>query len=469
MSLSARLGMTPSPQPEETVEQPEPSENRGSGGTQRYRAAGRGALDPVNEVRLRIQRKLADELGPTLYGTAAGTGGRGGEDLDARVREVLNDLLVREETPLSGGDRARITKEVIDEVLGHGPIESLLRDSSVAEVMVNGAKHIFVERFGRIERTDVEFDDEPHLRRIIDRICARVGRRVDEASPMVDARLPDGSRVNAVVPPIALDGSTLTIRKFSATPLTVGDLVSYGTLSRPGAEFLEACVRGRRNILVSGGTGSGKTTILNVLSGFVPVDERIVTIEDAAELQLVQEHVVRLESRPANSEGRGTVTSRDLVRNALRMRPDRIVVGEVRDGAALDMLQAMNTGHDGSLTTLHANTPRDALSRLETMVLMAGMDLPSRAIRDQVTSAVDLIIQISRFKDGSRKVTHITEVVGMEGETITLQDLFLYDSPDAGPAHLASLRATGVRPRFGETLAMYGVNLPATMFTGGKR
>lgn len=454
MSLSARLGGG------------KPGDNdRDSATAQRYRAASRQVLDPVNDVRLRIQRRLADELGPSLYG------GRGqSEDLDARVRDVLNDLLNHEQTPLSGTDRARIVKEVIDEVLGHGPIESLLRDPSVTEVMANGPKLIFVERYGRIERTDVEFDDESHLRRIIDRICARVGRRVDEASPMVDARLPDGSRVNAIVPPIALDGSSLTIRKFSATPLTVGDLISYGTLNRPSAEFLDACVRGRRNVLVSGGTGSGKTTILNVLSGFVPSDERIVTIEDAAELQLDQEHVVRLESRPANSEGRGTVTTRDLVRNALRMRPDRIVVGEVRDSAALDMLQAMNTGHDGSLTTLHANTPRDALSRLETMVLMAGMDLPSRAIRDQITSAVDLIIQISRFKDGSRKVVNITEVVGMEGDTVTLQDLFTYDvSGDAGPLSKSGLRSTGVRPRFGDALAMHGVTLPAALFTGGLR
>jgi pilus assembly protein CpaF len=457
MSLSARLG----------GQNPRPGENdpRDSATAQRYRAAGRQVQDPVNDVRLRIQRRLADELGPSLYGGRAQS-----EDLDARVREVLNELLNREETPLSGTDRARIVKKVIDEVLGHGPIESLLRDPSVTEVMANGPKLIFVERYGRIERTDVEFDDEGHLRRIIDRICARVGRRVDEASPMVDARLPDGSRVNAIVPPIALDGSSLTIRKFSATPLTAGDLISYGTLNRPSAEFLDACVRGRRNVLVSGGTGSGKTTILNVLSGFVPSDERIVTIEDAAELQLNQEHVVRLESRPANSEGRGTVTTRDLVRNALRMRPDRIVVGEVRDSAALDMLQAMNTGHDGSLTTLHANTPRDALSRLETMVLMAGMDLPSRAIRDQITSAVDLVIQISRFKDGSRKIVNITEVVGMEGDTVTLQDLFTYDvGSDGGPIQVSGLRSTGIRPRFGDALAMHGVTLPATLFTGSLR
>jgi pilus assembly protein CpaF len=460
MSLSSRLGYEPKrAAPEEA---PEP---RDSAATHRYRAAGKQVTDPVYDARLRIQRRLADELGPTLYNNR-----NQDEDLTARVREVLNELLAREETPLSGADRSRIVKEVIDEVLGHGPIEPLLRDTSVTEVMCNGPKSIYVERYGRIEHTDVEFDDEGHLRRIIDRICARVGRRVDEASPMVDARLPDGSRVNAIVPPIAIDGSTLTIRKFAAVPLTVGDLISYQTLSRPAAEFLEACVRGRRNVLVSGGTGSGKTTILNVLSSFVPTDERIVTIEDAAELQLVQDHVVRLESRPANSEGRGTVTSRDLVRNALRMRPDRIVVGEVRDSAALDMLQAMNTGHDGSLTTLHANTPRDALSRLETMVLMAGMDLPSRAIRDQIASAVDLIIQITRFKDGSRKVTHITEVVGMEGDIITLQDLFTFEvSADSGPIALSALRPTGIRPRFADTLAMYGVTLNMTMFTGGRR
>ncbi|MEU4238614.1 CpaF family protein [Actinoplanes sp. NPDC026619] len=460
MSLSARLGYDPMQQQPAAAEHAEPA---ATAAAHRYRAAGRQSADPVYEVRLRIQRRLADELGPTLYTNRAHE-----EDLTARVREVLNDLLAREETPLSGADRARITKEVIDEVLGHGPIEPLLRDPSITEVMCNGPKSIYAERYGRLERTEVEFDDEGHLRRIIDRICARVGRRVDEASPMVDARLPDGSRVNAIVPPIALDGASLTIRKFAAVPLTVGDLISYATLNRQAAEFLEACVRGRRNVVVSGGTGSGKTTILNVLSSFVPHDERIVTIEDAAELQLVQDHVVRLESRPSNSEGRGTVTSRDLVRNALRMRPDRIVVGEVRDAAALDMLQAMNTGHDGSLTTLHANTPRDALSRLETMVLMAGMDLPSRAIRDQIAAAVELIIQVQRFKDGSRKVTHITEVVGMEGDVITMQDLFVFEVNADTPMHMASLKPTGVRPRFVDTLAMYGVTLPPNMFLGGR-
>jgi pilus assembly protein CpaF len=452
MSLSARLAAARNVQNQQAAG-PAPPADRGPAGRHQ-------ATDQVNEVRLRIQRRLADELGPTLYGNDRDRA----DDLDARVRDALNELLAREETPLSGADRARIVREVVDEVLGHGPIESLLRDQSVTEVMVNGPHAVFVERFGRIERVAAEFDDEAHLRRIIDRICSRVGRRVDEASPMVDARLPDGSRVNAIVPPIALDGSSLTIRKFAAVPLTVGDLLSYGTLNRHAAEFLEGCVRGRRNVVVSGGTGSGKTTILNVLSGFVPADERIVTIEDAAELQLNQEHVVRLESRPANSEGRGTITTRELVRNALRMRPDRIVVGEVRDSAALDMLQAMNTGHDGSLTTLHANSPRDALSRMETMVLMAGMDLPSRAIRDQIASAVDLILQVNRFKDGTRKVTHITEVVGMEGDIVTLQDIFLHEyAPDARGGQL---KPTGVRPHFIDALAPYGVTLAPGLFAG---
>jgi pilus assembly protein CpaF len=307
---------------------------------------------------------------------------------------------------------------------------------------------------------------------VIDRIVSRVGRRVDEASPMVDARLPDGSRVNAVVPPIALDGSTLTIRKFSRDPFTVEDLINFGTLTRQTAELLSGCVRGRLNVLVSGGTGSGKTTTLNVLSGFVPDNERIVTVEDAAELQLHQDHVVRLESRPANVEGRGAISTRDLVRNALRMRPDRIVVGEVRDGAALDMLQAMNTGHDGSLTTLHANSPRDALARLETMVLMAGIDLPVRAIREQVASAVDLIIQVSRLKDGSRKITHITEVVGMEADVVTLQDLFVFDfraGTDADGRFRGLLRPTGLRPRFLEDLSAYGVNFPVEVFMAAVR
>jgi pilus assembly protein CpaF len=373
-------------------------------------------------------------------------------------------VLDREEIPLTAADRVRIANEIADEVLGHGPIEPLLRDPEVTEIMVNGADNIFVERAGRIQPVEAAFASEHHLRRVIDRIVSRIGRRVDEASPMVDARLPDGSRVNAVVPPIALDGSMLTIRKFAADPYTIEDLISFGTMTKPVADLLDACVRGRLDILISGGTGSGKTTTLNVLSSFLPDDERIVTIEDAAELQLHQQHVLRLESRPANAEGRGEITIRDLVRNALRMRPDRIVVGEVRDGAALDMLQAMNTGHDGSLTTVHANTPRDSLSRLETMVLMAGMDLPVRAIREQLASAVDLIVQISRLKDGTRRITHITEVIGMEGDIVTLQDLFLFDYKAGQDEHgrfRGTLVSTGLRPRFLERLASEGVTVEA--------
>ena len=437
----------------------------GRSGGDRYRAAGRPGADPVNEVRQRIQQSLAELLGPTLYDEIADA-----DELEHKVRQTLSELLSREETPLTTPDRSRIVQEVVDEVLGHGPIEPLLRDPTVTEVMVNGPQRVYVERSGQLEQAGVEFADEAHLRRVIDRIVSRVGRRVDEASPMVDARLPDGSRVNAIVPPIALDGSSLTIRKFARDPFTVHDLIGFGTLTRQTADLLNACVRGHLNIVVSGGTGSGKTTTLNVLSSFVPTDERIVTVEDAAELQLHQDHVVRLESRPSNAEGRGAITTRDLVRNALRMRPDRIVVGEVRDGAALDMLQAMNTGHDGSLTTLHANTPRDALARLETMVLMAGMDLPVRAIREQVASAVHLIIQVSRLRDGSRRITHITEVLGMEAEVVTLQDLFTFDyraGMDPAGRFLGSLRSTGLRPRFLEGLAAHGITLPVETFMAG--
>jgi pilus assembly protein CpaF len=424
----------------------------------------RRAYDPLAPARKRAHEALLEQLGPQLYELAGSD-----EDLNRRVRDVLPEVLNREEA-LTAADRAHAFQQILDEIIGHGPIEPLLRDPDVSEIMVNAWDRIYVERFGKIATVDTAFLDETHLRRVIDKIVSRVGRRVDEASPMVDARLPDGSRVNAVVPPIALDGAALTIRKFSAEPYTVTDLISFGTMTPPVASLLSACIQGRLDILISGGTGTGKTTLLNVLSGFLPANERIITIEDSAELRLSQEHVLRMEYRPPNIEGRGEVSIRDLVRNALRMRPDRIVVGEVRDAAALDMLQAMNTGHDGSLTTVHANSPRDSIARLETMVLMAGMDLPVRAIREQIASAVDIIVQLSRFKDGSRRITHITEVTGMEGDVVTLQELFSYDfhaGVDEYGRNRGHLRSTGLRPRFIEHLNDQGIQLAPEIFGMG--
>ncbi|MDX8054674.1 CpaF family protein [Lentzea sp. BCCO 10_0798] len=425
------------------------------------------AADPFAEVKRSVHAGLLEVLGPKLYDAHLDQ-----RELETRVRQTLQAVLERDETPLTNADRARIALEVLDEILGHGPLEPYLRDPGISEIMVNGFDQIYVERAGRLEPVPVAFADESHLRRTIDKIVAKVGRRVDEASPMVDARLPDGSRVNAVVPPIALDGSVLTIRKFAADPFTVDDLVGFGTLTPATAYLLQSCVQGRMNILIGGGTGSGKTTSLNVLSSFVPADERIVTIEDAAELQLRQDHVLRLEARPPNVESRGEVAVRDLVRNALRMRPDRIIVGEVRDGAALDMLQAMNTGHDGSITTVHSNSPRDSLSRLETMVLMAGVDLPARAIREQMASAIDLIVHQSRLKDGTRRITHITEVIGMEGEIVTLQDIFTFDfhaGVDERGFYRGTLQSTGLRPHFVERLRDRGIDVPPHLFGGGPR
>ena len=413
--------------------------------------------DPFADVRRTVHDALLDTLGPKLYDANLNE-----RELEQRVTETLQTVLERDKTPMTAADRLRVSEEVADEILGHGPLEPYLRDPEVSEIMVNGHDQVYVERAGRLYPVAATFADESHLRRTIDKIVSRVGRRVDEASPMVDARLPDGSRVNAVVPPLALDGSVLTIRKFAADPYLVSDLIAFGTLTPPTAELLRACVRGRMNIVISGGTGSGKTTTLNVLSSFVPDNERILTIEDAAELQLRQEHVLRLEARPPNMEGRGAVTIRELGRNALRMRPDRIIVGEVRDGAALDMLQAMNTGHDGSITTVHANTPRDALARLETMVLMAGVDLPQRAIREQMASAIHLIVQQARLKDGTRRITHVTEVDGMEGDIITLQDVYLFDfkaGVDEHGAYRGELRSTGLRPHFLDWLADRGVHV----------
>jgi len=418
--------------------------------------------DRFDDIKESVHNELLIQLGPQLYDAELSL-----TDLESRVRAALVDVMASDSRPMTATDRQRIIQEIADDILGYGPIEPYLRDPEVTEVMVNGPADVWLELKGKLTKVDAKFRDEAHLRRTIDKIVSRIGRRVDEASPMVDARLADGSRVNAVVPPLAIDGSSLTIRKFAADPLTVDNLIEFGSLSAKTAAFLDACVRGRLNIIVSGGTGAGKTTTLNVLSSFIPGDERIVTIEDAAELQLKQDHVVRLESRPANIEGKGAITIRDLVKNSLRMRPDRIIVGEVRDASALDMLQAMNTGHDGSICTVHSNGPRDTLSRVETMVLMAGMDLPIRAIREQVASAVDLIVHQTRLKDGSRRITHITEVERMEGDVITLQDIFLFDTKagfDEDGRSRGTLKATGLRPKFAEKLADANVHVDPRIF-----
>jgi pilus assembly protein CpaF len=385
---------------------------------------------------------------------------------EAFVRQKLTEVFGRLRANVPDSIRQQITREVMDEVLGYGPIQPLLNDPDVSEVMVNGPKKVYVEKKGKLAKTGVTFENDNHVIRVIERIVLPLGRRIDADSPTVDARLPDGSRVNAIVPPVALDGPSITIRKFRRDKLTMQQLIEYGSITPQMAEFLKACVISRLNIVISGGTGSGKTTLLNVLSGLIPEDERIVTIEDAAELQLQQDHVVRLETKPASLEGKGQVTIRDLVRNSLRMRPDRIVVGECRGGETLDMLQAMNTGHDGSLTTLHANTPRDALSRLETMVLMAGMDLPVKVIRQQISAAIDLIVQQTRLKDGSRKVTAISEVAGMEGDTIVLTDIFRFEQTGQTPDGkvIGQLKPTGIRPLFTPRLENAGFKLPPEVF-----
>ena len=417
--------------------------------------------DPFAEIRQAAQAEAVHELGQALT-----EGDVREEDLHEKVTKAIDEALAEAGTPLSSTDRARLVREITHNILGYGPIEPFLADPEVTEVMVNNHHTIYVERRGLIEETEVRFGSERHLLQVIDRIVAQTGRRIDESSPMVDARLPDGSRVNAIIPPLAITGPSLTIRKFSRDPLTMDDLVAFGSLSHQAAAFLEACVEGKLNVLISGGTGTGKTTLLNVLSSFIPERERIITIEDAAELKLAQRHVISLESRPPNIEGKGAITIRDLVRNALRMRPDRIVVGECRGGEAVDMLQAMNTGHDGSLTTIHANSPRDALARTETLVLTAGFDLPLKAIRDQIASAFDLIIQVNRLVDGRRRITHITEVGRMEGDVITLQDLFVASFVDeAGGEQVTSkMRHTGIRPGFGDKLEQHGVTLPKSFF-----
>jgi pilus assembly protein CpaF len=414
------------------------------------------AADPVAVIKQRAQESLFARLGGRLFRPDMTD-----DQLRRMVVEELGVVLQADRAPLSATERQRLVDDISGDVLGFGPLESFLADPEVSEIMVTGTRPIYVERAGRLYATGARFLLDDHLRRVIERIVGQVGRRIDESSPMVDARLPDGSRVNAVLPPLALDGPNLTIRKFTTVPLTVEDLTRLRTLTAKVAEVIALCVLGRLNILVTGGTGTGKTTLLNALSSFIPEEERIVTIEDSAELQLAQDHVVRLESRPSNIEERGEVTIRDLVRNALRMRPDRIIVGEVRGGEALDMLQAMNTGHEGSMSTLHANSPRDAISRLETTVLMGGIELPSRAIREQISSAIHLIVHLTRLRDGTRRVTHVTEVTGMESGVVTLQDIFVLDHGEIGEDGLlhASLVPTGIRPAFADRLKAEGLTL----------
>jgi len=422
-----------------------------------------GPRDTYLDLKTRVQNRLLAELDPGMDVTKVA-------EVRKTIQGLFEQILVEESIVLSRQEKHRLFEQIVAEIIGFGPLQPLLEDDSVTEVMVNGAKNIYVERKGKLTRVPLAFESDEHVMRIIDRIVAPLGRRIDESSPTVDARLPDGSRVNAVIPPISLVGPTLTIRVFAKTPFTVEQLIENGTVTPEAIQFMKACVEARLNIVVSGGTGSGKTTFLNVLSGFIPSDERIVTIENAAELQLRQEHVVTLESRPPNIEGRGEVTIQNLVVNSLRMRPDRIVVGEIRDGAALDMLQAMNTGHDGSMTTAHSNSPRDTIARVETMTMMAGYDLPVRAIREQIASAIDLLVHQERLRDGSRKIVSITEVAGMEGDVVTLTDLFAFEQTgyESGKV-IGRLRPTGLRPKFMDKIEAAGIHLPPQIFGIGSR
>ncbi|MDQ3808914.1 MAG: CpaF family protein [Chloroflexota bacterium] len=420
--------------------------------------------DLFADVKERVYQRMLREIDPQKIS------GRDKHEVRPEIEALAANMLAMDDVPMARDERLRCASDIADEILGYGPIEPLLEDPSISEVMINGPRKVFFEQRGVLHLSDRVFRDDDHIMRIIEKIVVPINRRIDESSPMVDARLPDGSRVNAIIPPLAIDGPTVTIRKFSRDPFTVDDLVNFGTLIPEMVEFLSACIRTRLNVVVSGGTGSGKTTLLNVLSSFIPGSERVVTIEDPCELQLRQRHVIRLETRPPNVEGKGYVSARDLVRNALRMRPDRIIVGEVRAGEAFDMLQAMNTGHDGSLTTAHANAPRDAIARIENMVLMAGLDLPVRAIREQVASALDLVVHVSRLADGTRRVTHVTEVVGMEGQTVTLQDIFLFNQTgvDARGKVQGHVVSTGLRPHFMARLEAAGIHLPADTFTAGR-
>ncbi len=420
--------------------------------------------DTYFDLKTRVQNRLLVELDPTTDVTQV-------ETVRKTIRDLFEQILAEESIVLSRQEKHRLFEQIAAEILGFGPLQSLLKDQEITEVMVNGSKNIYIERKGKLKRVPLSFEDDEHVMRIIDRIVAPLGRRIDESSPYVDARLPDGSRVNAVIPPISLVGPTLTIRKFPEDPITIEELIEFGSITPGALQFLKACVEARLNIVISGGTGSGKTTLLNIMSQFIPSDERIITIENAAELRLRQEHVIPLESRPPNIEGTGEITIRQLVVNSLRMRPDRIIVGEIRDEEALDMLQAMNTGHDGSMTTAHSNSPRDTLARIETMALMAGMELPVRAIREQIASAIDLVCHQERFRDGSRKVTNITEIVGMEGDVITMTDIFKFEQRgiDDGVV-IGELRPTGLRPKALGQIEAAGIHLPPSVFgVSGRR
>jgi pilus assembly protein CpaF len=419
--------------------------------------------DQYTDLKTRVQNRLFSELDPSMDVSKV-------NEMRSTILELFEQILAEENTVLSRPEKARLFESIVAEILGFGPLQPLLEEETITEVMVNGAKNVYIERGGKIHRVPVSFESDEHVMRIIERIVAPLGRRIDESSPYVDARLPDGSRVNAIIPPISLVGPVITIRKFAKNPITIEQLVQFGTITSEALQFLKACVESRLNIIISGGTGSGKTTLLNILSQFIPSDERILTIENAAELQLRQEHVVTLESRPQNIEGKGEVTIRQLVVNALRMRPDRIIVGEIRDEAALDMLQAMNTGHDGSMTTAHSNSPRDTLTRIETMTMMAGMDLPSRAIREQVSAAIDLVVHQERLRDGTRKVVNITEVSGMEGDVITMTDLFVFEQTGYEDGKVVGrLRPTGLRPKFMEKIETSGIHLPPSIFGIGEK
>ena len=419
--------------------------------------------DKFTDLKNLVQNKLLSELNPSMDIKQV-------NEVRKTILELYEQILDEENIILSRTERSRLFEQITAEILGLGPIQPLIEDNTITEIMVNGYQNIYVERMGKIYRVPISFENNAHVMRIIDRIVAPLGRRIDESSPFVDARLADGSRVNVIIPPLSLVGPVITIRKFSKTPITVNDLIEYGSITPQAVEFLKACVIARLNVIISGGTGSGKTTLLNVLSGYIPPDERIVTIENAAELQLRQEHVVTLESRPPNIEGKGEITIRQLVINALRMRPDRIIVGEIRDEAAVDMLQAMNTGHDGSMTTAHSNSPRDTIARLETMALMSGMDLPVRAIREQVSSAIDVVVHQERLRDGTRKVVNVSEVSGMEGDIITMTDLFSFEQTGfENNQVLGHLRATGLRPKFMDKIEAAGINLPASIFGFGDR